>query len=522
MRTLVTRLNARLADEGGFAMAIALGILALTLTLAAVATTVAADTNSISNHDSRTKAAFEAADAGLRAAVYRLNAEKPPSNQCPTSPTFATVDSSGVCPKDGPETTLGNGASFSYWISRVMQSGDTCAGPAISSPASAVAQRCITSVGTANGQTVRLQERVAAYTSSPVFPTAIFGTKAVTLNNNSTVNSDTTGIHGVIGTNGVLTIGGANTQIDGYSIPASATLSGSGFTNLGPAVANAPVYPIPTPVNPGTSSQNTQSPFDTPTTYQGGTCAVSSSQVQTNCDYRISRGVTYSNCKSGLTPVADCDVIQGNLNKVSWDPAGRTLYLGNNVSLTLGGGVYNFCSLYLSNGASISLAPGTKASIFIDSPSDPNSGAPSNPPAGSATNAPCSTSNSSQGVAPGTLTLNNGAWLNTGGIALNLQMYVYGDTTNKPPTNAVTLSNVSTSAYELYAPFSNVSMSPSNNTTFRGAIVGYTVTMGNVSHFTYEADSSTLQSGSLEIYYRTFFEQCPGQAFNPATPTAGC
>jgi Tfp pilus assembly protein PilX len=524
MRTVLNSVRARVGEESGFAVVVAMTILAITLGLGAVAATVAIHTNSSSNRDTRLKAAVEAADAGLRTAAFRLNADKPGDNYCPTTPTFAAVDANGLCAQDGPEA-LGNGATFSYWISRAMQTGDACTGPAVSSTASDVAQRCITAVGTANGVSARLQERVAAYTSTPVFPAAIFGTKSVTINNNVTISTDTPGFPGLLGTNGTLYIaptGGGTTTIDGYAIPATANVSTSGnVVNLGPVNTNVPPYPIPTPINPGFSSQNTTAPYDSATTYQGGTCAVSATQRQTNCDYRVTRGISSPGCVVGVVPVLDCDPYSGNSTKIAWDPAGRTLYLGTNVTLWLGAGVYNFCSLYLDNGAQIKLDPGAKTSIFVDSPADPNSGAPSDAPANSEQNTACSSAASAKGVAAGSFTMQQGAALNAGSTALNLRINVYGDTAHTPPTNNVTLNNVSTSSFELDAPFSNVTMNPSTNTTFRGAILGYTVSLGNAAGFVYEADSSTLQSGSLQIYYRTFWTQCPALS-GSGSPTAGC
>jgi hypothetical protein len=214
--------------------------------------------------------------------------------------------------------------------------------------------------------------------------------------------------------------------------------------------------------------------------------------VQTNCDYRL------------LCPdMQSCDAHTGT---VTFDAVNRTLYLGNNSTLVLGGGYYNFCSLYLSNNSAITIAPGAKVSIFIDSPYDHGA---------------CPNTNSANGAAPGTFTMTQNSTFNPGGSALAAQIYVFGDTTNTPPTNAVTMSNNGNISFTLAAPFSNVNISPSNNTIYKGAIVGYTVTIGNAGHFTYEADSSSLQSGSLQLYYRAYWEQCSGPGLL-SNPTGGC
>src|SRR5207245_1576971 len=112
-----------------------------------------------------------------------------------------------------------------------------------------------------------------------------------------------------------------------------------------------------------------------------------------------------------------------------------------------GGGVYNFCSLYLSNNSQISIAPGAIASIYIDSPTDNNA---------------CTNTNSAMGVAPGTFSMMQNAALNPGASALNAQVYVYGDAAHTPPTNNVTLTNNGSSSYSLVAPYSNINISPSN------------------------------------------------------------
>ena len=65
-------------------------------------------------------------------------------------------------------------------------------------------------------------------------------------------------------------------------------------------------------------------------------------------------------------------------------------------------------------------------------------------------------------------------------------------------------------------------MSPSSNTTFRGAIVGYQVTLGQASNFTYEADTNTFQSTAIPIYYPIYWEQCPTTSSSSTDPTAGC
>lgn len=500
-----------LGSESGVAVPMALAVMAATLALALTGATIAIQTNDYTNRDSYNKAAIEAADAGLRTAVYRLNTYQPQPNYCPTVPTSYQVGTNGaptatLCAPDGPDVSqgLGNGATFTYWISRVMQSGDTCAGPTLSGGSQGiVAQRCITSVGTANGISVRVQERVAAYSSAPAFPTAIFGTKSVTVNNNAVVSSDTAGTHALIGTNGLLTVNN-NAVIDGYQLPpGAATQFGMNYVNTGPTTGNSSNYAVPTPIYPYSTQQDTASPYVTPTTSQAGTCSQAEAQslgwsgtwTQTNCDYEIQRGLQYPGCVSGGLPVKDCDVSAGG---VSYDATTHSLSLSNNASLVLQGGYYYFCNLTVANNAVITIAGG-QATIFIDHPSDPSA----NPscPAGT-----------------GNFSLANNATFNAGGSALNAQVLVYGDQAQTPPQNTVWLNNNGATAFALLAPFSNVT--DNNNAVFKGAIVGYTVTLANNAAFTYEADTKSFQSSAVPIYYPSYFKQCPSSY--GSDPSAGC
>ena len=484
-----TALRARLRGEAGIALPIALAVMSIALGLAAAAIAWAIDGNSLTNRDVNAKAALNAADAGARVAAYRLSQYQPADNACPTEPTNAPVGSGGLCAMDGPES-LGNGSTFTYWVSRSMVVGDTCVGPVVDNSLSDVAQRCISAIGTSNGVSERVQERVVQYTSTPVFPTAIFGTKSVTIANNETVISDTPGTPALLGTNGVLTAGGTGggtTLIDGFSLPPGASAQiGQNVTDNGPTTGRLTPYPTPE-VSMHTTAQSAvypstcSTPVPAPPNYQ-----------QPNCDYRIT-------C-ADLRP---CDARSGT---VIFDPVRRTLFLGNNATLSLGGAFYNFCSVYLSNNAVITIAPFAQTSINIDSPQD---------------NGACANASSAQGVAPGSFTMQQNSTLNAGGSALAAQVYVYGDPVNSPPTNTVTLTNNGSSSFGLDAPFSNVNLSPSNNTIFRGAINGYTVTIGNAGHFTYEADIAPLQNPGQFAYYRSYWEQCAGPG-STANPTAGC
>ena len=95
MSRFVRQLRILRSAENGFALVMALSVMLITVVLVAVAATAAINTNSLSNRDSGLKGAVEAADAGARAAVYRLNEFRPAANYCPTEPTAPLVGSVG-------------------------------------------------------------------------------------------------------------------------------------------------------------------------------------------------------------------------------------------------------------------------------------------------------------------------------------------------------------------------------------------------------------------------------------------
>ncbi|MCA1690025.1 MAG: hypothetical protein LC720_06200 [Actinobacteria bacterium] len=419
------------------ALPVALAVLLILALLGTAAVLAATQTNDLTTRDANAKAALEAADAGLRVAAYRLNQLRPDDTHCPTTPVTA-VGAGSLCAGSAAES-IGNGG--------------------------------ITAIGTANGVSARTQERAVAYDSSPVFPTAIFGTSSVTISNNSTI-SGTAQIPALLATNGTLTVGGnggGTTTIDGYQVGPGATVSiGSNTTNLAPPSSSLPARR--TSAWPALSNV----PF-------GNTATV-------NDDARI---CTLDPCTGGVT----------------FNAATRVLSLPDNSSLTLGGGTYNFCAFTAANNAHITIGATVQTQIYIDSPSRILSDGVT--PA-------CASTTS------GNFTLsNNDALDNPSNNPLNVQLYVYGNPA-LPGANVVSLFNNTNSFISLDAPFSTINISPSSNTSYSGAIAGYDVTMGNAGQFTYVPSTSTLQSGQLGLYYRAYWAQCPATPSVSTDPTSGC
>ena len=76
------------------------------------------------------------------------------------------------------------------------------------------------------------------------------------------------------------------------------------------------------------------------------------------------RATTTAACSPARTPRTAARTAAG----ACYNASTRTLTLGNNDSVTLGGAVYNFCQINLGNNSSINIATGAKVLIYLDSP----------------------------------------------------------------------------------------------------------------------------------------------------------
>lgn len=317
-----------LAREAGVSLPLALGALTLVTVLAAGVAAGAVRLSDESNRDRDHKRALAVAEAGLRAATYRLNKLGPSSGSCVTD--VATAPADGECPPFTED--VGNGASYTYRVSPVLGLNDRCAGLSVErtvQDALVIDQRCVTARAQANGVARRLQARVAALAGRPLLPVpGILGLDGVT-----TVNS--ADIAGDVGSNALIKLGNSSTVTGNLAISASAPNPEIGDSSVtGPVVRRTPAEGpwVLAPVDPGTSAT-------------------------VNDNGRIT---------SGLDPSS----------KVTYTASTRQLTMGNSSSLTLGGGTYNFCGIGFTNSGHLFVAPGAKVRIFIDSPDRPDSGCP--------------------------------------------------------------------------------------------------------------------------------------------------
>lgn len=461
---LFTRLGRRLSREDGMTMIVAIIVLLIVTMLATITVATAVQTNRSTRRDANYKNAAEAAEAGLQIAVYRLNMLNPDTTHC-VGDAVALPASNGWCQSSA--YTLGNGSTYTYYTTPVMGSTFTCIGLIITS--SDVNQRCVTAVGTSNGISARSQIRTGAFAAQPLFPDAgVIGLKTVTMSGNASVT-------GSAASNGTVSqSGNANSQ--GVILGPAGTYTHSGGASGG-TVSHLTSPIVLDPVNPGTSNQTSIS-----------ACPARSQAGYTTCndDNRITNGLA-------SPKVSPYDQTSGN---ISWNAATRVLSMSGQSSLTLGGGLYNFCNISMSGQASLTLASGVMTEVFIDSHDDPGSGCASG---------------------TGNLDMSGGSsWINSSQNPLAMQFYVYG---NSNGSSSVTFSGNANMYGVVYAPQSQVTLS--GNGSLVGGLAAQNVTISG-NGFNWDGRAGTLQATTAGIAYRTGWAQCSASPPTSSNPGSGC
>jgi Tfp pilus assembly protein PilX len=325
----------RLGDQRGIAMPLTLVVLMLVLALTAWAASSSQQLGTTSTKDRHAKRAIATADAGLQAAIRRLETvQRPVAGQC-VYPQGLGTPAAGECAAAPSTVDLGGGASYSYVVTPVQTTG-TCAGEAY---VAGTDNRCATAVGTVAGVTRRVQARVTAqsFTAS-----GIVGENRVELNNGINVWACPGDPRGVLGSNGVVYL---NNSIELVNKGCAGGGSNGSWPTVGPDTMTETVVNGVNPSNPPTETTTTPwalKPIDP-----------WPALAQTNNSAVVGTGSAW-----GAPGIA-------------WDAAARTLYIQAE-TYTLPAGTYSFCSLYLGNGGALKIAGPTK--IYIDSPARTGSG----------------------------------------------------------------------------------------------------------------------------------------------------
>jgi hypothetical protein len=300
------------ASETGSALPVVVGVMLVVGMMASVIHVTSGQVRQSTTEERAEKRAFQAAEAGLHVARYRLNKSTPApaANQCFTT---VPVTTGGDCPQTSTPESMGGGASFRYTVTRVLTSGS---GECDASGLDFVNNdyRCITAVGTAAGATRRVQAVVLAPRVG-MFPVeGIFGLDSMTVGPGS--------LTGGIGSNGPVTVGTATG-------PYTVTLGPSG-TYSGP------------PKTPTVLPENAVAPVD-PAAFE----ATDGDQPGEN--------------NNSVIPYP-----LGSNREINVPTSTGTV--------TLPPGTYNFCDVYLGGATDLRAVGPGPVRIFIDSPYRSGSG----------------------------------------------------------------------------------------------------------------------------------------------------
>jgi Tfp pilus assembly protein PilX len=317
-----------LAAERGIALPLALGILLVVAGLAAVASRAAINASHSSFQDSNVKRAIQAANAGVKAAVYQLNHLQPVSNQCvvraASGSTLSTAAASGQwCPIQSED--LDANSRYSFQVSRSTPL-------AFNSNGQASTERSIVSTGTVNGVLRRVFVRVSSPGGDPLFPRdhAVVSLSPVDFGNSVHIT-------GHLGSNGDITLRNS-VRVDGNAYP--------GLNKTVTLYQSAMVTGSKTPV----------------------TEAYAGAPVN-------QRGADTVNDNGGIGTI-DTWTSPGS---IGWDPGTRVLTMSGTSTLTLTGDRYSFCRIELRNSASIRIAARGATQpplrIYVDTPQNCGGGA---------------------------------------------------------------------------------------------------------------------------------------------------
>lgn len=454
-------LRTRAAQESGFALVVAMLVLLILTALALATVSASVSTSSSGTHDESNKAALEAAEAGLRAATYRLNMTSPEESKCLSGTSLASAESEHYCA--GVTEQIGNGASFTYRMSEVLKEKEECAGEELKSTSTNIVQRCVTAEGIVNGVKVRTQERLAAYTSSE----SLFQVHGI-LGLEEMKVTGSVKIPGVAASNGLIDGEGSAAFEKGYELGPSGTFkpvagkerNKSGVTVCGkggmlsePSCETTLSQPFVAslPTNHATASNNEDS------------------RIQDKLD----------------------EVYENTKKAVSYEPTHHELTIGSEGRVTLSGAKYYFCNLKLEKAGKLVIAASAKVEIFVDSPEDKEA---------------CPSKTGKFEV------LGNAKVENPSNEPTSLLIEMYG----KGPFK---IEGGATIAASVFVPEAEVTIN--GGTDFTGAVVGRKVHLENGSGiFRWSSEEEQFKAGNAgpPVYYRTAWTQC-----SPGTnPASGC
>lgn len=433
-----------MVSERGMALPTALFATIASFGLASAAVMSSVDAQQGTRQDQYSKNAIAAADAGASLALERLNRFQnslSTSNPCVGPAGESQTASGGWCPATSAEG-IGS-ATFSYAVSAFSGTGNGLS---------------VVSVGTAGTVSRRVEVGLISYSGKNVFADEkLIGQDDITLNGTPDIRTD-------IGTNG-------NVNLIG-----SGTICGNVRHGIGKTA--------PTPQCQGTVSEGNK---DLPPVAPPADIATN------NWDCRL-----VPNCP-GPNGSSEVDTYTKHRDSTRpWDSVHRTINVSQNATLTLGGGDYFVCGLFINNGQLI-MAANAHVRIFVDTPEN------------------CGLSAGATQVSiTGNANIVSTAYNPAAGTYDVPGIYVLGSTTT--PTNVDLSGNSGTNELVLYAPNSDITMQGS--ATWIGMVAGQSVNLGGTPRIESDPNMTPPDYTLASLLQRTRYVECTGAAASP--PDADC
>ncbi|HET9162474.1 MAG TPA: hypothetical protein VFN89_03380 [Solirubrobacterales bacterium] len=451
-------------SEEGMALPTALLAMMIAFSMSTAAVVFSVDTQHGSVRDHSSKEAIAAADAGANVALMRLNqfgndftAASPCLGLSGSTLVLSGPQADGWCPE--MTGTVAEG-SYAYRV-----------GPSEAACASTGGEQCVVAVGAAGGVTRRIAVSLDSSGTPGLFKNAgIIANKDVTLTNHAEARVG-------IGTNGSI-----HREL-------SASICGNarhGVGQTGPVEEELSCEGEPEEANEALPPVSSLIPEDIATN---------------NDDYRLEPCTGTDGEGNGIPTGCESDSFTKKWTSTTpWNPTTRTIAIGSSSALTLTGGDYFICKLELTSSSELIVgAEVEKLRIFFDTPED------------------CGLSSPAEQIRvdSGSVIKDSGYQPTEDKFAMP-GLYVMGS-----PTITTTLSFQTknlVNEFLLYAPNSDITLK--NHGTYKGVIVGNSVTMDN--HPVVEQDEGYKPEniGGATLYTRQSYVECTGLA--AGTPDENC
>ncbi len=419
--------------------------------LASVAVMSSVDAQHGTARDRSAKNAIAAADAGAGVALLRLNRfqkKLTASTPCIGPAGEAQTPTEGWCPTTAPETV--GGATFSYRVSAFQPN----------------TEMSVVAVGAYGGVSRRINVRLAARIEENVFKAEqLIGESNINLEGGPTLETD-------LGTNGSVEL----------------TSNGSSYKLCGD-IRHGIGGTAPTPMGPPTCPEQGQVTEGNKTLPP----VVPPENIATN----------NSNCRlvPNCAKAEEVDVYQGQARTATkpWDAAQKFINVPTGGSLTLGGGDYWICGLFVNG--TLYMAADRQIRIFFDTPE----------------HCPGLDSSHTQVNVSASATIQSTGFGTSGGTYNVPGLYLMGSPTI-PTTVTLTGSAGGLNEVMVYAPNSNIEIS--GNATWIGMFAGKTIRMNGNPTVKTDARIPLPEEFYVGLLERTRYVECTGATGSP--PDVNC